>query len=218
MDFVSRRDLLRQILALIRVPEPLHQYGIASNVGPHQIDPSLGIDDNGVPVFGCNQTNVDSYCCFDDCKCNAQFETFRFDDSDVYTITIIGENFSQTRTSSLTPSSAPSISTSKSKSATVASVSASLTHPEPSNTAHPEKEGKDSSSNPVAIGVGVGVGVGAILFIGAAVAFLFWRRNKKQREHNVAEDTYYHLRDTKPLGEGIKEATRYAHYAETDHQ
>ncbi|KAF2440264.1 hypothetical protein P171DRAFT_475773 [Karstenula rhodostoma CBS 690.94] len=197
------------------------------------------IADNGAPVYACNQTNVDSYCCFDGCECNASFEIFRFPTDDVYTLTIISEAYTNTHistsSSTSTPSQTESTSSTTSKSATAASVPASTTHTDPpSSHNHTQTEDKNEkpSSNSAAIGAGVGVGVGVAIVIGALVAFLFWRRSKKRHQ----DDTNPYTTNGFPLDQKAVEmdhttktypaphatshnpgsATTYAHYAEAD--
>ncbi|KAK7188650.1 uncharacterized protein CC84DRAFT_1161436 [Paraphaeosphaeria sporulosa] len=195
------------------------------------------IADNGVPVYACNQTNVDSYCCFDGCECNASFETFRFPTDDVYTLTIVSEAYTNTHISTASSASKASQteSTSKSKTASAASAPASTTPTEsPSTHNNTQTEGKDEklSSNSTAIGAGVGVGVGVAILIAGLVAFLFWRRSKKrqQGETNPYTDNgfpldrkavevdnttdMYHTPGATSHNQGG--ATIYAHYAEAE--
>lgn len=197
------------------------------------------IADNGVPVYACNQTNVDSYCCFNGCKCNASFETFRFPADDVYTLTIISEAYTNTHisTSSSTSTSASTESaspTTKSKAATASSAPASTIHTSPPpthSTNQTETKDEKPSSNSAAIGAGVGVAVGVAILLGALVAFLFWRRKKRQQD-----DTNPYINNNFPLDrkavevDGTAEmyptsvaasynqggATTYAYYAEAD--
>ncbi|KAF1958907.1 hypothetical protein CC80DRAFT_546225 [Byssothecium circinans] len=130
--------------------------------------------DKGANVYSCNQTNADSYCCFDDCKCNDnKFETFTFPDTDVYTLTIIGEAFTQTHTSTTKTS------------ATSGGTAASITG---SSSSSPSASAAASSSNSTAIGVGVGVSVGVVLLILAAV-FFFWR-HKRNASPKDSENPY----------------------------
>ncbi|KAF2643269.1 hypothetical protein P280DRAFT_367648, partial [Massarina eburnea CBS 473.64] len=128
----------------------------------------LSVANDGASVYSCNQTDVDSYCCFDNCKCNdSKFETFKFTGTDVYPLTIIGEAFTQTHTSTAKPSATSGASSG------AATTGATIT----GTSASSPSAGADtrSSSKSTAIGVGVGVSVGAILLIGAGV-FFFWRR------------------------------------------
>ncbi|PSN70179.1 hypothetical protein BS50DRAFT_619081 [Corynespora cassiicola Philippines] len=175
----------------------------------------LDIDNNGVPVYSCNSTGVDSYCCFDNCECSSRWETFSFAEAEPYTITIIGESYTQTHqsTSSAASSTATSAgttdTTSSMASATVATF-ASVTST-PSATAASDTESNSSSST--AIGVGVGVGVGAAAIIGAA-GFFFWRRRKNRPAPYAGDGTA-----TKPAEidtEYCPPATKYAYYAEAD--
>ncbi|PVH97850.1 hypothetical protein DM02DRAFT_616233 [Periconia macrospinosa] len=202
------------------------------------------IDNNGVPVYSCNQTNTDSYCCFDNCKCNdPNFETFSFPSLDVYTVTIIGEPFTQTHTPSSSSSSSPAPSSSSAAlaettnglvpstnpTAGTGAPSASLTTAAVFTSAASEQK-SDSS---VTIGVGVGVGVGAALLIGAGLLFFFWRRrkNKQQREptlrdihdnnpyaNNMAADThgipqYAELGNSEAPPQFFPPTQKYAYFA-----
>ncbi|KAF2476426.1 uncharacterized protein BDR25DRAFT_375363 [Lindgomyces ingoldianus] len=152
----------------------------------------LDIDNNGVPVYSCNQTNTDSYCCFDNCKCSSQFETFSFTTAELYTLTIIGESFTNTHTST----SATSLVTA-SNSATVSQPSSSSVQTTGSATAGAVKATassgateQKSSPNSTAIGVGVGVGVGGAALL-AAAAFFFWRRKRANKARYQEPGTLY---------------------------
>lgn len=136
-------------------------------------------------MYSCNQTNVDSYCCFDGCKCNDEkFETFSFPDLDVYTLTIIGEPFTQTHTSSASSTPSPSSSDPATQSSNAAVTSATAINTATNAPASSTPSSEPASDNSVSIGVGVGVSIGAALLIGAGVFFFFWRRNKKQKQQD----------------------------------
>ncbi|KAF2105298.1 hypothetical protein BDV96DRAFT_377230 [Lophiotrema nucula] len=146
----------------------------------------LDIDNNGVPVYSCNSTSTDQYCCFDNCQCNSRFDVFSFAGTpdDVYTMTIIGEAFTQTRSSASTTASSSasqsigthaSITNSRSGSASPASQTSTATSAPTSSTAAATE---NSSSNSTAIGVGVGVGLGAAILIGAGAFFLYRRKRR----------------------------------------
>lgn len=131
----------------------------------------------GAPVYSCNVTDVDSYCCYDNCKCENPFEVFSFDGTpaNVSTMTVILESFTQTRnptatakpqnpsnlpaTSFALPTGSPNGSANSSASAEVASSST-------------------SSPNYLALGIGLGLGLGLGFPIIFLVAFFCWRRRK----------------------------------------
>ncbi|KAF2681318.1 hypothetical protein K458DRAFT_343980 [Lentithecium fluviatile CBS 122367] len=150
----------------------------------------LDIDNDGVPVYSCNTTGTDSYCCYDNCECNNfGFETFSFSDTDVYTVTIIGESFTQTHTSSsltATSSTSASTTTSGASASTTNTTNVAATGTGTSSPSSTVSTSDSSSSKSTAIGAGIGGGVGAALLIGAAS--FFWRRKKRS---NDAQDTMY---------------------------
>ncbi|OCL09161.1 hypothetical protein AOQ84DRAFT_27995 [Glonium stellatum] len=138
---------------------------------------------DGTPVFSCNTTS-DEYCCYDNCKCNSAYETMSFS-GQPYTLTIIGEAYTNTHVSTTSASSAASsgLSSAGSSSAgpigasasTTGSVASSTTSATPTNTS----SSTSSSSHSTAIGVGVGVGVGgALLVLGGVAAMWYFRRRK----------------------------------------
>ncbi|KAL1796816.1 hypothetical protein ACET3X_005356 [Alternaria dauci] len=138
----------------------------------------LDIEDNGAPVYSCNATDTDSYCCGDDCECENPFEVFSFNQSpaDVYTMTIILESFTQTHTS--TPSATSSAPSSSTSPTSVLVTSTTLA----SATTRPESQG--GSINYVALGVGLGVGLGIGIPAALIAAFFFWRRKKGYKPAN----------------------------------
>jgi hypothetical protein len=183
-----------------------------------------------VPVYGCNSTTLDSYCCFDNCECNnPRFESFDFAQSpaDVYTVTIIGESFTQKRPSTSTTSSSsfsatPSQSSSpvttdasataspkSSQSNAQASPPATSADPSPNPTTTPSLQNPPESkgSNKTALGVGLGVGlpIAALLLVGG---FFLYRRRKRVSAYPAAIE----------LGEDgySKPSAKYAYIAETE--
>ncbi|KAF2632535.1 hypothetical protein BU25DRAFT_444628 [Macroventuria anomochaeta] len=183
----------------------------------------LDIDNNGVPVYSCNSTSTDSYCCYDGCDCqaNSGFEIFTFAQSpaDVYTVTIIGESYTQTHTSAASSTSSSIATTSSAStsasasastavfsaasSASIASASATST---PSSAAEPTKK-----SNTTALGVGLGVGIPVAALIGVGVFFLLRRRrnrNGSAAPSEMAADEYA-LHPRSP-------STKYAYMAEAE--
>ncbi|CAI6335736.1 unnamed protein product [Periconia digitata] len=191
----------------------------------------LSVEDNGAPVYPCNQTGTDSYCCFDNCKCNDDtFETFKFPDLDVYTVTIIGAAFTQTHQSSTSSSSTPSSSTVASISTHDAPVpvATSASNPvEASNlplssdaAAAPTSSGEPSqSTSSVTIGVGVGVSVGAALLLGAGAFFFFWRRgkNKEQQQQQQQHDHHHQNFANNPYANDTAASTHgIPNYSEMD--
>ncbi|KAH7402530.1 hypothetical protein BKA66DRAFT_577790 [Pyrenochaeta sp. MPI-SDFR-AT-0127] len=150
----------------------------------------LDINNNGVPVYSCNSTSVDSYCCYDNCECATPFEVFSFNQSpaDVYTVTIIGESYTQTHisttaTSATSSSASGSAPTSASIAVDVASstISASTTSTAPESTSQ-------NSLNTTALGAGLGVGIPilAVLLVGA---FFLWRRKKAASVRDEKKET-----------------------------
>ncbi|KAJ4325467.1 hypothetical protein N0V94_000610 [Neodidymelliopsis sp. IMI 364377] len=177
----------------------------------------LDIDNNGVPVYSCNATTTDSYCCYDGCDCNAnsasEIFTFAQSPADVYTVTIIGESFTQTHTSTTSTST---ISTASSVATTSASTSASSpasTAPDAtaSSTSAPAAAEPAKKSNTTALGVGLGVGIPVAALLGVGIFFLL-RRRKNRAAHpapvEVASDEY--ALHPQP------ESTKYAYVAEAD--
>ncbi|KAF2192695.1 hypothetical protein K469DRAFT_717276 [Zopfia rhizophila CBS 207.26] len=165
----------------------------------------VGFMESGAPVYNCNQTDSDSYCCYDNCKCTSQFEVMSFGAEEPYTLTIIGESFTQTRTS--TPAASATAQTS--------SVSAQFTGASTTQDAAAAASSKSSSdnksSNSTAIGVGVGVGVsGALLLL--AGAFIFWRwknRNHAKRYEKGATQNPLEA----PANEYYPPTQKYVYYA-----
>ncbi|KAF2738372.1 hypothetical protein EJ04DRAFT_541325 [Polyplosphaeria fusca] len=130
----------------------------------------LDVDDNGAPVYSCNQTNTESYCCYDGCQCNPAYSTFSIAmaPQEVYTVTIIGEDFTQTRPTATSSTPSPSTSASAATTDSGATVPAS-------STTSPVAE--QSTPNTTAIGAGVGVGVPVAALL-AVVAFFWWKRRQ----------------------------------------
>lgn len=138
----------------------------------------------GSPVYSCNDTDVSSFCCYDNCKCENPFEVFTFTQppSAVSTVTIILEKF--------TANATRPTSTSKAASNLPAQASASATA-----TASPGSSGSSAGSTPaagsnsgtatsssnggspsyLALGVGLGVGLGLGIPLMFLIAFFVWR-------------------------------------------
>ena len=140
-------------------------------------------------MYSCNSTTTDSYCCYDgcDCKTNSGFEIFTFAQSpaDVYTLTIIGESYTQTHTSAAS-------STATSAASSITSTSASSGSPEASSSASPStsQTGAPATSSPssgassngpngVALGVGLGIGLPFAALLGVGLFFLLRRRKAR---------------------------------------
>lgn len=175
----------------------------------------LSIDNNGVPVYSCNNTqNVpESFCCFDNCKCTTGFDTFSFDTlpEDVFTVTIIGDpSFTQTR-----PSTSTSASSSVGSSVVPPLIPAATTSA--ANSAAPsESQSEQSGPNTVALGAGLGIGlpVAAALLIGG---FFLWRRKKRTRQGEAYLGKAHELPD-EPAYYPADGPVKYAHYASTEMQ
>ncbi|KAJ4985304.1 hypothetical protein SVAN01_09249 [Stagonosporopsis vannaccii] len=152
----------------------------------------LDIDNNGVPVYSCNSTTTDSYCCYDGCDCqaNSASEIFSFAQSpaDVYTLTIIGESYTQTHTSassaasassSVAVSSAPA-SASASASSAVASTASSASNAGTAATSNALTDAEPAKkSNTTALGVGLGVGIPVAALLGVGIFFFLRRRRNR---------------------------------------
>ena len=153
-----------------------------------------------MPVHSCNSTTTDSYCCYDgcDCKVNSGFEIFTFAQSpaDVYTLTIIGESYTQTHTSaasSTATSAAPFITGTSASSALTSTAATSATNnspkassptsPSTSPTGAPATSSPDpkpsTSPNGVALGVGLGIGLPFAALLGVGLFFLLRRRKNR---------------------------------------
>lgn len=179
----------------------------------------LDVNNNGAPVYSCNVTDVASYCCYDDCKCESPFEVFSFPatkPSDVYTITIIGEAFTQTHVSTTILSTATSSSPARSVSASAAASSALLpvsASASASATTAPAPKPSSKSTNATALGAGLGVGIPVVaaLLIGA---FFLWRRRNRPRPAygTVERPSELPYVDNYPL------QTKHAHYAQSEEQ
>ncbi|KAJ4340223.1 hypothetical protein N0V95_007543 [Ascochyta clinopodiicola] len=195
----------------------------------------LDVDNNGVPVYSCNSTTTDSYCCYDGCNCNANsgFDIFTFAQSpaDVYTVTIIGESYTQTHTSAA-PSTSSTARTSAAASGASAAASsivpsgassgvpsgaASATRPSASNasasaTSTPTaaaEPAKKTNTTALGVGLGVGIPVAALLAVGA---FFLLRRRKNRDAYQPASEMAadeYDLDPTSP-------STKYAYMAEAE--
>ncbi|KAF3039106.1 hypothetical protein E8E11_004166 [Didymella keratinophila] len=179
------------------------------------------IDNNGVPVYSCNSTSTDSYCCYDGCDCqaNSGFEIFTFAQSpaDVYTLTIIGESFTQTHISSAsstaatTSASVPaSVSNSASTAVPTAGSSAPAGTASSTSTSAPAAE-PENKSNTTALGVGLGVGIPVAALIGVGIFFLLRRRRNRYADSPASELAVdeYTPNHTSP-------STKYAHTAEAE--
>ncbi|KAF2254598.1 hypothetical protein BU26DRAFT_141657 [Trematosphaeria pertusa] len=170
------------------------------------------VDNNGVPVYSCNSTSTDEYCCFDNCECNSGFETFSFQGapSDVYTLTIIGEDFTNTHVSTTAAATSTSGTSTGSSGPSAASATTTATS---TSSSSPANSDDGSSSNATAVGVGVGVGVGGALLLAAAGLF-FWRRKKR----NDTESNAYAGSSKNPAEAASTEyyppAQKYAYYSE----
>ncbi|KAH6620094.1 hypothetical protein C7974DRAFT_398889 [Boeremia exigua] len=182
----------------------------------------LDIDNNGVPVYSCNSTTTDSYCCYDGCDCSAgsasEVFTFAQSPADVYTLTIIGESFTQTRTStassststtsassgaSSAPSSAPASASASPSTSSPATAATTTTTPAPLEPAA-------SKPNTTALGVGLGVGIPAAAALAAGIFFLLRRRRNRNPyapPSELAADEY--ALDPAP-------STKYGHMAEAE--
>ncbi|KAH7127025.1 hypothetical protein B0J11DRAFT_292115 [Dendryphion nanum] len=166
----------------------------------------LDIPGNGVNVYSCNQTNIDSYCCYDNCECTSRSEVFSFPEVNVWTVTIIGDRSFIPQTAPPSPqSTSTSISTS-----TMTVISATTRISEATGLA----ETQNASLNKTALGVGTGVGLGGAAFLCAGVLFLLWRRQKQKVLRASAYGTHTHPvelgTDTYPLEPA---APKYSYYA-----
>ena len=180
-----------------------------------------------MPVYGCNSTTLDSYCCFDNCECNnPRFESFDFDQSpaDVYTVTIIGESFTQKRPSTSSSSATPTPSSAPATADASATATAKVSQSQPTAQSSPPatssnlsaaptttpslqspQETKGSNKTALGIGLGIGIPAAALLLVGG---FFLYRRHKRATAYPAAielgGDSY-----TEPL-------TKYAHIAEAE--
>ncbi|KAF9698764.1 hypothetical protein EKO04_003102 [Ascochyta lentis] len=180
----------------------------------------LDVDNNGVPVYSCNSTTTDSYCCYDGCDCeaNSGFDIFTFAQSpaDVYTVTIIGESYTQTHTSaaSSTFSSIATTSASASGTASGAAFSAgpSASNANASPTSAPTAAAEPAKkTNTTALGAGLGVGIPVAALLAAGAFFLLRRRKNRAAYHppsEMAADEYA-LDPRSP-------STKYAYMAEAE--
>ena len=149
----------------------------------------------GAPVYSCNVTDVDSYCCYENCKCENPFEVFSFDGTpaNVSTMTVILEAFTQTRKPTATakpqnPSNLPATS---------------FALPTGSANGSASAEGASSSTqgpNYLALGIGLGLGLGLGIPAIFLIAFFFWRRRKaaakkalenSRQPPELSSDEYY---------------------------
>ena len=156
-----------------------------------------------MPVHSCNSTTTDSYCCYDgcDCKVNSGFEIFTFAQSpaDVYTLTIIGESYTQTHTSaaSSTATSAAPIITGTSASSASTSTAATTNSPKASSPTSPTDSPATSSPSPkpssspngIALGVGLGIGLPLAALLGVGLFFLLRRRKARNPYATAAADS-----------------------------
>lgn len=155
---------------------------------------------SGNPVYSCNNTNLaGEFCCNDGCDCTSG--------SDVvaapvpYTISIISESYTNTRTatavgllSDLSPTFSKFSSTfiSTEASSTPTNSRSSYANSAPANsrssssTAYPTSSpssnasaSNGSSSDAVTIGVGVGVGVGGAILVVGSLFLIFWLRRRR---------------------------------------
>ncbi|CBX94477.1 hypothetical protein LEMA_P119680.1 [Plenodomus lingam JN3] len=174
------------------------------------------IKNNGVPVYSCNITNIDSYCCYDDCECASPFEVFSFSaaPSDVYTLTIIGESFTQTHVSTTSQaSSSATVAISSASAITETSLPNTLVNSgsaTPTSTAITTADSASKPINTIALGAGLGVGIPvlAALMFGS---FYLWRRKKRYASvmsEGPQEATHEH----------DEPQTKYAHYTDTEVQ
>jgi hypothetical protein len=130
----------------------------------------------GAPVYSCNVTDVDSYCCYENCKCENPFEVFSFDGSpsNISTMTVILEAFTQTHKPTLSAASSASV-----PSVTSAKVPASAsTLPTGSTSAGAASATSQGTQNYVALGIGLGLGLGLGIPLIFLAVFFFWRRRK----------------------------------------
>jgi hypothetical protein len=177
------------------------------------------VDDNGTDVFSCNSTTSDSYCCYGNCECTDEWETFSFSGTpeDVYTVTIIGDTDFELQTvppSSVTsaPSSATSTASNQLGGVLTTEFPASPST-SANSTSAPDSSSGSSNSAALGIGVGVGVGVGGAALI-AAAAFFFYRRRKRNTPNAYVRDGSA----VQPVEAGHTEQgyypppTKYAHY------
>ncbi|USP82597.1 hypothetical protein yc1106_09871 [Curvularia clavata] len=157
----------------------------------------------GSPVYACNVTDVDSYCCYDDCKCDSPFEVFSFPEppSAVSTKTIILEKF--------TPNpSAPTSKTSKSSATLPASAS---TSPTGSSSGAQSLTSNEGSQNYLALGIGLGLGLGLGIPLIFLAGFCIWRRKQasNQPTNSTLKSLDYNNEDFYPL----QSKHEYAHEA-----
>ncbi|KAI9730704.1 MAG: hypothetical protein M1834_005673 [Cirrosporium novae-zelandiae] len=150
---------------------------------------------SGNPMYSCN-TTADEFCCNDGCSCKtyAGYEIVSYS-TDAYTLTIIGEDFTQTHTSSAstTSSAATSFSTSTLssgsstalKTASAGSSVSSVNSASQTSSSTSEEKSTSNSSSSTKIGIGLGVGLG-VPAIAAAIGYFVWR--SKRRRPNLATE------------------------------
>lgn len=124
----------------------------------------------GAPVYACNVTDIDSYCCYDNCKCDKPFEVFSFPGSPsaVSTKTIILEKFTPT----------PSASTSKASTSSATFPASASTSPTGSSSGAQSLNSNEGSHNYLALGIGLGLGLGLGFPLIFLAGFCIWRRKQ----------------------------------------
>ncbi|KAF1842360.1 uncharacterized protein K460DRAFT_346109 [Cucurbitaria berberidis CBS 394.84] len=164
----------------------------------------MGVKNNGAPVYSCNSSSVDSYCCLDNCQCNDKFEVFSFDHSpaDVYTVTIIGEMFRPTHTSTTSNSASTASATSANATATASATA--------STAGVTDSEPKSLNSTALGIGLGVGIPSFAAILVGA---FFLWRH--KKRATTPSDGTMESPSELDDV-QLVPPQTKYAHHTEAE--
>ncbi|KIX04385.1 uncharacterized protein Z518_05253 [Rhinocladiella mackenziei CBS 650.93] len=179
----SKQACLSNKLCLTGVADGINQYARGTCTDQTwQSEQGLGN-----PVFSCNTTGFDSYCCNDGCSCDSSVgdEILSFAGTP-YTISVIGVTSTYPNPSATTSSASVITSTSFSASAISSgpsgSSSADTAAPAATSSASTEPSSSGGGSNGTAIGAGVGVGVGvAILLLGGG-AILYYRQRSKSRK------------------------------------
>ena len=147
----------------------------------------------GAPVYACNATDIDSYCCYDNCKCEKPFEVFSFPEapSAVSTKTIILEKF--------TPN--PSAPTSKASTGSATLPASASTSPTGSSSGAQALSSNGGSPNYLALGIGLGLGLGLGIPLLFLAGFCIWRRKQAghQSSNNIPKPSNYNNEGFYPL-------------------
>ncbi|KAI9669568.1 MAG: hypothetical protein M1817_004611 [Caeruleum heppii] len=136
------------------------------------------------PMYSCNNTGEDSYCCNDNCQCNASFQFVNFTTNMPTTITVIG-------------ASGPFASATSSPATVKASAALSATTSAADSAASKSQAQKAENDQKRALGIGLGIGIPFALTIIGAVAYFCYRRGQdiaRQRDAQAKIDELHNSR------------------------